>query len=198
MTPELVAGLWAHLGRELRFAVADKGDSVLMAMGARIVEAVTRTSADAFLSRYVTTLPLPRGVVVYAPFVPGVATDLWPLRAQLYVAVHEAQHAQQWHREGIAWPVLYVASSAWRARYEAEAMRAAETVRWRLERVLYSPAALASGLAGYGCSAGDVGVAEVELALDGETIRAGGVADVAAAVALDWFAAQPRDTEGPA
>lgn len=192
VTPEEVRDLWRYLGVSCRFAVADKSESEIMQVGARVVELVTRQSAADFMSRFATTIPTPWGVMVYLPFTPGEPTQLWPLRAQFDVATHEAQHACQWHKDGIAWPVLYVSEPASRARYETEARAAANTVRWHCFGELPDPERDASGLSSYGCSVVDVAVSAEELRLDAQTIRAGGIPHFAARQALNW-----RDLHAP-
>jgi len=189
--PDDVRALYRHLSVTIGFKVARKEDSEIMRLGARIVEAVTggRIDAATFLRSYATTIPLPWGATVFLPFEPGTPSPEWSLEAQAFVATHEAQHAAQWHREGVAWPVLYSASTAWRARYETEAQSAADCFRFHATGQLGDPAHGAAGLASYGCSVGDVAVSAEELRLDHETIRAGGIPHRAAAEAISWWRA---------
>ena len=197
--PDHVLGLWDHLGKEVGFRVADKRDSALMSTAGRLVEVVTRgkQSAEDFLRRYVTTLPLPPpwGLTVFAPFALGVPTPEWSLESQFSVAPHEAQHGVQWLRDGVSWVVLYglptdeadgSRGAADRARFETEAKEATETVRWAVRGTTSGYEANAAGLSSYGCSVGDVRVSAEELRLADQTIRAGGISTSAARLAIDW------------
>ena len=190
LDPEDVRSLWRVLGVRFGFGIASKGDPRAAEIGRWVTKAGIIAASD-WQERFASYLPLPLelgGPTVFLPFAPGEATDVWPLRSQALVAVHEAQHAAQYQLDPIGYLGGYLGSTARRANYEREARSAAECVRWRVWEEMADPVVATSSLVtAYGCHLADAAVAAEDLRLDEETIRAGGITAEAAAVALDWW-----------
>jgi hypothetical protein len=178
--PATVRAFWAFMTDRYRTTVKAKADAVEMVALAQVLQQMGIVSADGFLRQYATTL----GRRIYLPFVPGEGADLW---SQIVVGVHEHQHVEQLDRESVAFLWNYATRPAKRTLYEAEAYRSnMELSFWRTGQVP-SPAALAATLRAYGVSETDVKVAEKALAISAVAVRAGGVANGASKVAIEWL-----------
>lgn len=115
-TPELARDLWRHMSLHLHSKVAQKEDKVVMRVASRIVARRTNTTAEDFMTDFVTTL----GRRIYIPFEVGGDTD-WSLRDQMLLAVHEHQHVAQWRHQPVKFLVRYARDTRRRALFEAEA-----------------------------------------------------------------------------
>lgn len=190
--------LWRLLGERYGFSVAAKsGDRIAGAIGEWLARAGVVSAGD-WQTRFATYLPLQRelgGPTVFLPFVPGEATDQWPLEAQFLVGVHETHHAHQYQRDPLSFLGAYLGSTADRANYERGARAAAECVRWALWGELADPVVSTSSLVtSYGCRLADAAVAAEDLRLDEETIRAGGIVSPVAAFAIGWWRRRRQET----
>jgi hypothetical protein len=161
---------------------------MLMVAAARFLDVLNIQDRGHFLRNYVTTI----GHTIYTPFEVGVETEQWPLWRQVRVCAHECTHVVQVEREGWAtFDARYLASSSWRAGYEAEACGAdLELEFWRQGAALNIPAFVderVAGLASYGCSDEDIGQAWQQLTIRAGVVAQGGVETRAAQVAIAWL-----------
>ena len=177
LTPEIVQGLWTHMGREFGFEVITKATSEEMQLAGRALEAMGIQSAETFLNEYTTTI----GRKIYIPFEIGVSREdgRYSLLSQVLVCGHEATHVCQFLRPtGGQFVVEYLLDPSRRASYEVEAMRTdMEVYRWLYdgERAL-DPRRKAETLYHYGCPSVDVDVAEKALNMVAVSIGLGAVA----------------------
>jgi hypothetical protein len=155
-----------------------------MLVAAQALRIMGILDAETFLRNYTTTI----GRRIYVPFEPGRAANGWSLWDQIEVCVHEHQHVVQLDRDGWAkFCAKYLLSSASRAAYEAEAYACdMELCFWRSGEVL-DPHTLANKLQSYGCSPGDIAVAEAALRSSAATVRRGGLINAATQKAVPWL-----------
>ena len=184
--PDDVRGLWAHLQDRYRTTLHSKADALEMQEIGYMLKGIGILDADAFLTRFSTTL----GSRIYVPFELGVpgpdgTHSLW---SQLQIGVHEHQHYVQTVRDGLAeFALRYLASGGDRARYEAEAYRCnMELENWHRGRPPQIKAYMHS-LASYGLSSSDLEVARRYLHSAQATVRVGGIGTEATRVALRWL-----------
>jgi len=183
-TPEQVRAFYAHMLDRFGASVVNKQSAVEMQGVALLLAQLGILNQDAFLDRFATTV----GRRIYVPFDVGEARDGWSLWSQIAVCAHECQHVVQYDRLrplGFAWQ--YVATTAGRARLEAEAYRCQlELHFWRTGQIL--PAhELAASLQNYNVSDADVKTAETMLRVSGESVRRGAIVNRASAVAIAWL-----------
>jgi hypothetical protein len=134
------------------------------------------------------------GRTIYTPFELGQASAEVEQWRQIVTAVHEHQHVVQQNREGqLRFMTRYLASSAARARYEAEAYRCnMEMHFWRTGEVL-SPKRLASKLHSYGCAAADITLAEELLEASAVKVARGEIVNQASLEAIAWLTKHAPD-----
>lgn len=183
-TPAQVRAFYAHMLNRFGASVINKQSAVEMRGVALLLSQLGILDQDAFLKRFATTV----GHRIYVPFQVGEPQDGWSLWSQIAVCAHECQHIVQYDRYrplGFAWQ--YVATTAGRARLEAEAYRCQlELHFWRTGEIL--PAhEVAASLQHYGVSDADVKTAETMLRVSGESVRRGAIVNRASAVAIDWL-----------
>ena len=183
-TPELVRDFWRHMTRAYGTRVIDKNSAWEMRLVGLFLSRIKVLDKDDFLRRYTTTI----GKRIYTPFEIGVPDERYDLWGQISVCVHEHQHVEQLLRDGwLKFAGRYLASSAARASYEAEALRSnLELTFWRLGRIP-DLGRLARKLRDYACSDGDIAMVERMLELSAETVRRGGVVNRASQKAIAWL-----------
>lgn len=182
LTPQIVKDLWAFLSAKYGSTVKAKAEATEMQLIAEGLSLIGVLDKTAFLTRFTTTI----GKTIYAPFAVGVVSDQHSLLSQVIVAAHEHQHIVQSNAD-MTFAPSYLLDSSWRAVYEAEAYRVSLTMAYHLTGVLGTPKDYASYLNSYGVGARDIKFAEEYLRLSLPTIRAGGVPDEAARVAIQWL-----------
>lgn len=197
-SPDDVRDLWQFLGRQFGFEVTTKNDPRAVQIWSLLVKLGKASVVDPrdWRERFATYLPpeIAGESTVFLPFTPGEPTTLWPLDAQFLVAPHEAQHAAQYRLDPSGFLLLFALSTADRANYERAARATAECVRWALGGELADPkVATASLVTSYGCLFDDAAVAAEDLRLDEETIRAGGIVSMVAALVIEWWKRRPGD-----
>jgi hypothetical protein len=136
---------------------------------------------EAFLKRFTTTLIQD----VYAPFSLGVETEYYDRWAQIVVLVHEHVHVLQYLNDP-SFPVLYLASKANRAVYEAVAYGTRlELEYWRYGEIVTPIDQVASHILAYACSAPEVKVVASALEAFQFTVEGGAIINEPTAIALD-------------
>jgi hypothetical protein len=138
-----------------------------------------------FLSRFTTTI----GTRIYTPFDVGVPTLEYPLWGQITICVHEHQHVNQYHAEGVDYLTHYLASGADRADFEAEAYRTAAELDWWRYRRLDSALGLANHLQPYNCTPSEIAEARQIIELTEDAIRRGGLVSDTTTTAIEWLEA---------
>lgn len=118
VTPEMVTGLWSHLGTRYRTQVIDKASADEMKLVSRALAQMGILDADRFMERYTTTI----GLSIYTPFEVGVEEGRFTLERQLHIGVHEHKHAKQYIDGEVRFMLEYIGDPARRAHYEAQAM----------------------------------------------------------------------------
>jgi hypothetical protein len=182
-TPELVQAYWSYLESVYQSKRIDKSSAPEMQLVADVLQLLGIEDKQTFLTRFTTTI----GSRIYTPFDPGVPTADYPLWGQITIAAHEHQHVYQFRTEGVDFMAAYLASSADRAGYEADAYRCGAELDWWRDGVLDDPSPLANHLQAYNCTAADIASAAEILRLSEETIERGGLVSNAAATAIDWL-----------
>ncbi len=185
VTPAIVRGLWAQLGRELRSTVVNKPSATEMQAIASVLGAMGIVDAYQFLSNYATTLDHR----IYIPFTIGEPLRGWTLWAQLTTAVHEHQHVAQVDEFGsFVFALRYLTSKSGRALLEADAFRTElELHFWRFGELPDLAGFAAARLTGYGLGASEITIAQRMLELSGESIRRGAVLTRVGRIAIDWL-----------
>jgi hypothetical protein len=183
-TPKLVREFWDHMADLYGSRVVRKEKAIEMRAAALVLSRMGILDREAFLRKFTTVI----GKTVYTPFEAGVESQSYPLWSQITVCVHEHQHIEQLLREGrVQFSVKYLASSAARAAYEAEAQRCdLETHFWRYGTIR-NPRPMAEKLRHYGCSAEDVAMAEKMLRMSIDVIERGGLTNRASQKAIAWL-----------
>ena len=183
-TPQLVRDFWDHMNDLYGSRVARKEDAIEMRLAALVLSRMGILEREAFLRRFTTVI----GKTIYTPFEVGVESEAYPLWGQLTVCVHEHQHIEQLLREGrIPFSVKYLASSAARAAYEAEAQRCDLEMHFWRYGTIRNPRPMAEKLSHYGCSAEDVAMAEKMLRQSIDVIERGGLTNRASQKAIAWL-----------
>lgn len=184
ISPEIVRGLWRHMGERYKSTVVPKSSSSLMKAAAVGLEVLGISSRDSFMCTMATTV----GRIIYLPFSVGVETPIWDLWTQVAICIHEHQHIVQWNRHGLWLPIKYLMSCRARAFYEADAYSCELALEYWRTGVMPSISALATWLERYGCAQEDVQAAEHEFAEYAANIRLG-KPNEASLVAISWLAA---------
>lgn len=187
ITPELVRGFWSHFERLYHTRTVPKADATEMKAVASALKLMGILDADAFMTKFVTTL----WRRIYVPFTVGEIGSSWSLWDQIVVCVHEHQHVEQLQRDGwFKFTTQYLTSSAKRAMYEAEAYRSdMEMWFWRTGELL-SPHSLAGSLVSYNCKVGDIRTVEIALEMSSITVKKGGVINRASQRAIEYLETQ--------
>jgi hypothetical protein len=180
-TPDEVRAFWAFLAAHYDTTVVDKADAAEMDLVGSFLDRLGILDKARFLANYTTTI----GRRIYTPFALGEGPDLWH---QMLVAVHEHQHVVQLNHDGwLSFTTGYLLRTATRARYETEAYRTRLELEFWRTGAMPSAHDLARKLRDYGCTDGDVLVAEKTLRLSEPAIRSGAVLAQATRVALSWL-----------
>lgn len=180
----IVVALWSHLCAHYGTRVVKKSDSALMKLAGEALDALDIQDSETFMGRFTTTI----GDTIYTNFTLGDPGNLW---AQVELAVHEHQHVVQGRRDGLEYPIAYVASRASRAAYEAEAWGAQlEVSLWHFGPNLNLSGAakhMSAKLASYGCGPEEIEQAQQTLELRIGMLRHGVAEAEAAKVAIEWL-----------
>ncbi len=169
VTPEILFALNAHLSAQFRTRLIDKDDAVEMQMVSQFLDDLGVMDSEVFLDRFTTTI----GRTIYLSFDLGEGENLL---SQARTLAHENQHARQFVRDGgMKFSFYYLADSAKRAAYEAEAYTTTMEAHWLLTGELLDPVALADNLVYYAVTNADVATVEKRLSLVAKTIEAGGI-----------------------
>lgn len=126
------------------------------------------------------------GHCLHLPFEVGVPRAGWDLWRQVVACTHAVQHALQFEEDGLE---VSRASSAARARSEAEALRCDLELHFWRHGTTPPLGSLAWRLRAQGCHAEDIAGAGHVLALSAASIRQGAVENEASHVALQWLEA---------
>ena len=182
VTSEMVKGLWVHLEETYGSRRAKKTDPE-MALAARFLGDMGILDPDDFLTRYTTTI----GRTIYTPYEVGIESNGHKLSSQLIVCVHEHQHVVQYIKEGPKFGFEYLASSARRAAYEANALRCNLEIYYWLYGDVPDVNTLAEGLVHYGCGDGDIRTASKHLSIVAKVVNKGGITSDAGKCAIAWL-----------
>lgn len=182
-TPDIVRGLWAHMTQRYGSKVADKTNAPLMELIAGAMQLFGVDNASDFLKNFTTTI----ATTIYVPFEIGDDSTGWSLWDQIVICAHEHEHVLQWQREGVAFAAKYLASSGFRAAYEAEAYRSEAELSWWRTRQVAAPTTLAAHLTAYRCSQADMNSAAQIIELSEATIERGGIINPPTAAVIDWL-----------
>lgn len=191
LTPELVRGLWTHMAQTFGSVLVDKLRAPEMKMIAEFLGKMGVLDTTEFLENFATTL----GNRIYIPFEIGVprADNRYGLRSQVILCCHENYHVVQAKREGLPiFAAKYLANSANRAAYEAEAFVCNLEMRYFLDGgVLKNPQQLchdtAELLRFYACKPVDIAVTEKSLTIAAQIVQSGGVLRQTSRAAIDWL-----------
>jgi hypothetical protein len=187
---ELVIDFWDHMLNHYGVRTQQKSQSEIMALAAEGLEALGLMDSEIFLKRFVTTI-CTFSETIYTPFEIGDFSE-WAPWSQIRVCCHECQHVVQAKREGwTRFDALYLASSSFRAGYEAECFGTdMEMSHWLLGNA-FDPSSFAQSrpdvLKGYGCNEEDIQQAVGALIIRASVVAAGGVETDAARTAILWF-----------
>lgn len=186
ITPEQVKDFWAFMQKEYGSKVVQKDDSLTMKAAAELLNALGIQDKETFMKTFTTTLY----ETIYIPFElgveePGGHYTLW---SQIRVCVHEHQHIVQGNRDG--WPVFasrYLASSSYRAGYEAEAFGSdMEMEYWKTKQIIDIPSRAAI-LKSYGCSTTDIDMTVSMLKIRATMVSHGTVLNPTSLAAIKWL-----------
>lgn len=183
LTPEHVKAFWAFMQAKYSTTVISKAQATEMRFIAEALGTMKIVDKDAFLTRFTTTI----GTAIYTPFEVGVESAGHSLLSQVVVCAHEHQHVVQLRTHGVTFLMNYLLNSTSRSAYEAEAYRVSMTMLYYLRGDAGDPGAYAEVLKSYGTTAEDQAFVREYLRLSVPTIRAKGVPDEAAQVALGWL-----------
>lgn len=193
---ELVKKFWAFMLGHYDVQTCQKSHSELMTLAAEALEALGIQSKDTFLTNFVTTV-CTFSDVIYTPFAVGADFDKWPAYSQIRVLCHECQHVVQAKREGwVKFDALYLASSSFRAGFEAEAFGTdMEIESWAdpaFDTVAFAQSR-PNVLKSYGCGQDDIDQAVAAMLIRAPVAKAGAVETDAAKTAIAWFEANVPD-----
>lgn len=179
-TPQEVRDFWSYMTKRFNTKVVDKASAVEMQLIAYGLDLIGIQDKDTFLSRFTTTI----GRSIYMPQKVGEGPDLWE---QIVLCTHEHQHVVQHDREGMYYDISYLANSAARAHWEAEAYRCnLELTYWRTGKVP-SGDQLSWVLGAYGCNKNDITVASQLLDLSAVSVLDGAIVSEATSAALEYL-----------
>ena len=189
---ELVRRFWAAMLDHYDAVTCQKSHSELMALAAEALAVLGIQSKDTFLTNFVTTI-CTFSDVIYTPFEVGADLERWPAWSQIRVCCHECQHVVQAKREGwVKFDSLYLASSSFRAGFEAEAFGTDMEMECWADPA-FDPLAFAQSrpavLKSYGCSDADIEQAVAALTIRASMVKAGAVETDAAKTAIAWLEA---------
>lgn len=187
VTRATVVGLWDHMRRRFGTTTVSKPSASEMRLLADVLGRLGVVDAQAFLTRYATTI----GRRIYVPFEVGVPQRGWSLWSQLSICVHEHQHVVQLDEHGpIPFALRYLGSRSGRALLEADAYRTSlELHYWRFGELPRLDGMAHAVLSGYALRTEDVEIAQRVLELSGEAIQRGAVITRAGRAAIDWLQA---------
>lgn len=195
LTSQLVKDFWLHMELTFDSNVVQKDESALMDAAASLLDALDIQDRDEFMKNFVTTLYKN----IYVPFDVGDDKDpRWSLWGQVRVCVHEHQHVVQANRDGLAiFASRYLASSSYRAGYEAEAFGCDMEMEYWKSGPAFDIAQFAQDrplvLKSYGCSESDIQMARDMLAVREIVVRNGVIENKATEVAIKWLEANVPD-----
>lgn len=182
-TPEEAKAFWRYMTERFGTSVVDKKNAAEMTLVAHGLQLLGIQSKEDFLNRFTTTL----GTVIYTPFEPGRAHANMSFWDQIVICTHEHQHVVQHRRDGLGYSINYLANTASRAQYEAEAYTCnLELHHWRTGDIL-DGASVASTLEYYGCTPQDILVCGKTLDLNAVTLLSGGIVTEASGAAIEWL-----------
>jgi len=169
--PSDVRALVRHLEKKHDAKVVTKNDTAEIKAVADDLRLLGIKNPAWFLDNFSFTL----GRYVVLSFEPGeTGKGAIPLYVQIAVICHEFHHIRQYHTDS-DFILLYVGSSAKRARYEARADHVyMEMYYWQRER-LVSPTALAAKLPAYKVTKGDTKYFVKHLRICAAVVRQGEV-----------------------
>lgn len=185
ITPDIVRGLWGHLGQKYRTRVIHKGTAKEMLLIGEAMDMMGLMNKETFAHRMTTTV----GRTIYIPFELGYASNDHPLESQLIIGAHEHQHVVQLDAPGggMKYGISYLMDSTWRAAYEAEAYRVSLTLKYYLEGVMPDLNVYVETLKSYQTTQKDRDFVREYLRLSLPTLKNGGIPDVAAQVSIEWL-----------
>lgn len=179
LTSDIVTDIWAKMAKAHSAKLFSKESKLEMRIIATALATMGIVDEQAFLKKYTTTL-MRR---IYLPFALGTS-DVSYL-SQVRLCAHEFQHIVQFQRWGLDFMAKYLRSSAKRAAYECEALRAGMEVHFFLTSGMQDPHRLALKLEAYACSPDDILFAEKNLEMSANFIQAGGISTEAAKEVLN-------------
>jgi len=182
-TPEQVKAFWDHMCGKYGSTVVSKADAEEMKLIAKALELIGILDADKFLNQFTTTI----GSKIYTPFEVGVESSKHDLWNQMVICAHEHQHVIQAQTIGVEFATRYLIDPTWRAVYEGEAYRVSMTLlAWRNGKVP-PVTGYVKVIESYGVEGASQQFFKKYLEMSRATLKAGGIPDEAAKVAIDWL-----------
>ena len=184
VTPELVKGLWNHMGTKYKTGWKHKPNAWEAKLAATVLDVMNIIDKKTFMEQYAFIL----GRTIYTPFVPGEIQENYSLEKQIACCVHEHFHWLDACRMGKwKWNYAYVTSSRRRAVMEARAyVTNIEIYHWYCGKIL-SPAKIADVLKNYNCNVTDRRIAEDIMESNVRTIKQGGYSSNTTIEALKYL-----------
>lgn len=190
-SPADVREAWRVTCARYGTTVVDKATAADQKLIAKILDAWGIVPDERFMHSFVTTI----GSRICVPFTPGVADEVWSLRDQLEVLVHENEHRVQDLLCGpdpnLEYEFAYATNSTKRAYIEMVCYRAGISARWHLWHEAPDMDRIARSMkASYACNDADVAMVLKMLRLSWISIRKGAMPSEVARFVCEYLEAR--------